>query len=186
VKKIADIILHLPRWCAVAVALYGVLFAEFTYMLNQYVQVDAAILSLFQTITRIGYFVTLLFSIIAYLIMSLMFHLMALLFDGRGKFWHFAIGCAFPYIVPAAMILISLFILSNLQITPAADAATIMAINPTLGLATKIINISFIPYYLIVVVLVRYCYSIRWLQALASVAMPASAVWGIAEIVKLF
>jgi len=186
-KKFVDTILEMPKWIPMAViACYSLLFAEFVDTLNGFVQLpNKSMISMFQTLSHIHYAVNIVSSILTWIIMTFLFHLMALLFDGNCAFSKYAIVAACPYIIPSIMILVGLFIVTNISITPAANAVSLLEQNHIFFVIRGLINYSYIPYYTFVIIFTRYLYNLKWLYAAICVLMPVLAIWGITEVIKL-
>ena len=120
--------------------------------------------------------------------MSLLFHLTALLFDGQGKFGRLLMASSYPYIFSAYMILMGIFVLNGVETpnVPMGEEFTAALLkDPTFKLAMNLMNYSFVPCYLLIVIQIRYIYQIKYLYALLSVLVPVASVWMITELVKL-
>ena len=128
---------------------------------------------------------TILFGIIVWAVMTFLFHLTALLFDGQAQFKRFLYISAYPYIVPAIMVFAGILLLDGIQIANTEDAAAELVNNASFKLAMNLINLSFIPYYMMIAVLIRYVYNIHFWKAVASVVIPIVSVWGITELFKM-
>jgi hypothetical protein len=179
---------QLPKWYGIGIALlYSVLLAEFFSTLNHItpISIDDALGDLFSIVTKISYAVTILSGIIIWIISTFLFHLTALLFNGHSSFKRFLFVSSYPYLIPAIMILASIFILDGVQISDAEEAMTVLINNQSFKLAMNLINYSFIPYYLMIAVLIHYIYQIKYLYALFSVVIPIASIWGITELFKL-
>lgn len=59
-----------------------------------------------EKIVQLNYGLTIVSSIIVWILICLLFHLMALLFDGKTTFGSFLIVAAYPYFIPAVILLL--------------------------------------------------------------------------------
>jgi hypothetical protein len=184
--KIISITEHLPKWYGLLIVLvYSILLAEFFSTINHLLPYDASLGKIFQIITRVNYVFTILSGIIIWLVMALLYHLTALLFDGQSSFGRFLLTTSYPYIIPAIMIVAGIFLLDTVQPPQKAeDAINFLMTDRTFKLAMNLVNYSFIPYYLIVTVFVHYIYQIRYLYAICAVAIPVLSIWGVTELIK--
>ncbi|MDR0744273.1 MAG: hypothetical protein LBF05_07960, partial [Tannerella sp.] len=139
----------------------------------------------FEIMTRISYWATILLGVAVWLIMALLFHLTALLFNGQASFGHIARATSYPFIIPAVVILVGIFLLDGLDLPQTEEITTMLPNHPRFKLAMGLINYSFVPYYLIVAVFIRHIYQIRYVYAILSVAIPVVSIWAITELFKL-
>jgi hypothetical protein len=185
-KKVISLIVQLPKWYGAGVALvYSLLLAEFTSALNHLIPIDEALNNIFEIMMRISYWATILSGIAVWLIMALLFHLTALLFNGHAAFDRVTRATSYPFIIPVMMILAGIVLLDGLEIPQAEDITTALANHPRFRLAMNLINYSFVPYYLIVAVFIRHIYQIKYLYAVLSIAIPVVSIWAITELFKL-
>ena len=186
-RRIISVIESLPKWCGLSVILaYSLLLAKF-FLTITHSALNSSLLenNLISIFIKISYSITVLSGIVIWIVMTFLFHLTALLFNGNAQFKRFLFVAAYPYIVPVVMILIGLFLLNGVQIDHTKDVAVELANNASFKLAMNLINFSFIPYYIIIAILIRYVYQINFLKALASVVIPIAGVWNITELIKL-
>jgi hypothetical protein len=184
-KKAINLVVQLPKWYGAGVVLvYGLLLAEFISAANHLIPVDEAMNKLFEIMMRICYWATILSCMAVWLIMALLFHLTALLFNGQASFGDIARATSYPFIIPAVMIFAGIFLLDDLGLPQTEEIITILPNHPRFKLAMELINYSFIPYYLIVAVFIRYIYQIRYVSAILSVAIPVVSIWAITELFK--
>jgi hypothetical protein len=134
--------------------------------------------------TSISYWATILSGVAVWLIMALLFHLTALLFNGQASFGHIARATSYPFIIPAVVILVGIFLLDDLDLPQTGEITTLLPNHPRFKLAMWLINYSFIPYYLVVAVFVRYIYQVKYPFAILSVAIPVVSIWAITEFFK--
>jgi len=74
------------------------------------------------------------------------------------------------------MVLVGILLLDGVEIPQSEDMVAALVNNTTFKLAMNLINFSFIPYYLIVIVLIRYVHQIKYLYAALSVVIPVVAI----------
>jgi hypothetical protein len=130
-KSIVTHIMQLPKWYGIGIMLiYSILLAEFSSTLIHLMPVDESWNSIFKIFTRITYGVTILSGFIVWLIMALLFHLTALLFNGRATFIHITRATSYPFIIPAIMILVGIVLLDGLEVPQAEDIANMLTCHP--------------------------------------------------------
>jgi hypothetical protein len=184
-KKMIRLAIQLPKWYGVGIVfVYGLLLAEFVSSVNHLIPIDETWSNIFEIMARISYWVTILSGVVVWLIMALLFHLTALLFNGQASFGHIARASSYPFIIPAVMILAGVFLLDGIDIPQTEEVINILPNHPRFKLAMGLINYSFIPYYLAVAVFIRYIYQIKYPFAILSVAIPVVSIWAITELFK--
>jgi hypothetical protein len=186
-KKLITNLEHLSKWYGTGIILlYSLLMAEFFSTVNHLFLVnnDLNSNSLFTIFSRINYSVTILSGIVVWIISMFIFHLTALLFNGKSSFKRFLYISSYPYIIPLCMILSGILLLDSSQIAKTEDVANSLVGNSSFQLAMNLINYSFIPYYLIIILMIHYVYQIKYLYAFLSVAIPIFSIWGIVELFK--
>ena len=184
-RKIVSIIEKLPVWYGLGVIfLYALLFAEFFATFLRLFPYQEVFDSIFRVILGASYVINILSEFIVWLIYALLFHLMAMLFGGQATFKRFLFASACPYLIPACIVFASIILLGDIDPLALGNPEEMLTQNPTILLIINLINYSFIPYYLIVSVLVRYIYQIRYIYAALSVALPITAIWLVSELVK--
>jgi hypothetical protein len=185
-KVIIDLIIQIPKWILIVIVLlYSMLLAEYADVLNKFVYVDDSLMGIFKFSAKLSYAFTVISGIVTWLIYALMFHIMALLFDGKAKFKNSVLPLAFPYIIPSIMLLIGLFLLIDIQIPFTPDSITILKNHPVYETSMILINYSSVLCYLVSLMIIHYLYKIKWFYSILSVALPFLAILGITEIVKI-
>jgi len=186
-KSIINNLEKVSKWYAIGlVILYSLLIAEFFSTINDLVPINSAIDNkIITVILRISYIVTILSGIIVWIVSAFIFHLTALLFNGRSQFKRFLFVSSYPYIIMSIVIIAGIFLLDGVQISETEDAINVIANNTSFKLAINLLNLSTIPYYLMIVILIHYIYQIKYLYALLSVVIPIASIWGITELFKL-
>jgi hypothetical protein len=185
-KKIINTIERFSKWYGTGIMIaYGLLFAEFSSTVNHLFPIDNSMNDFLSVFFKISYGLTIVSGMIVWIVMTLLFHLAALLFNGHSSFGRFLFISAYPYIIPAIMILTGILIVDNIQIPDAENAMNVLMNNQSLKLAMNLINYSFIPYYILIVILIHHIYGIKYLYAALSVATPIVSVWLITELFKL-
>ena len=86
-RQIINVLLRLPKWYGLTIILiYSVMIAEFVKVLNTLFMVGGIEkVALMEKIVQLNYGLTIVSSIIVWILICLLFHLMALLFDGRQR-----------------------------------------------------------------------------------------------------
>jgi hypothetical protein len=185
-KKIINIIEQLPKWCSIGImTIYSLLFAEFSSTINHLFPTDNSMSDLLSVFFKISYGLTIVSGMIVWIIMSFLFHLTALLLNGHSSFGRFLFMSSYPYIISAIAILAGVFILDNIQIADTEERINILVNNQSFKLAMNLLNYSFIPYYILIAIIIHYTYQIKYLYAVLSVAIPVVSVWLITELFKL-
>ena len=186
-KKLIENIVSLPKWYGLMIVLmYAVFFAEFILALNKlYISSGIGFSGIINTLMRINYVIMILSGIIVWIICSLLFHLTALLFNGKMEFSKFLFAASYPFIIPAIAIFIAIWFLSNIDIVKEDNMMQFIEQNSHIKMIMSIINYSFVPYYLIVICVIRHLYNLKWLYALLSVVIPVLSIWVITELFNL-
>ena len=186
-KKTIENIASLPKWYGfVAISMYAILFAEYMNTINIiYISNKAELSGFISTIMNINYVIIFLSCIAVWIISSLLFHLTAVLFNGNIKFSKFLFTALYPFIIPSIAIFIAILLLKNNDITKDIDMEQFLIQSSHFRMVTNIVNYSFIPYYLLIIYLIRYLYNFKWLYAFFSVAIPSLTIWGISELFNL-
>jgi len=184
-KKIVDTINQLPKWYGIGVIIiYSILCAELFSIINNIVlsSNDFTNNNIFVVLSRISYGITVLSQIIVWIIAAFLFHLMALLFNGKSQFKRFLFISSYPYIIPATVILIGIFLLDNVRISETKEIVNFLANNSSFKLVINLINYSFIIYYIFVSILIHYIYKIKYVYAILSVVIPIASIWIMAQL----
>jgi hypothetical protein len=141
--------------------------------------------NIFIIFSRVSFVVTLLSGIIIWVVLSFLFHLTALLFDGKAQFKQLLYSSAYLYFIPSIFLLAGILLMSNVRITETKDLATALTNNATFKLSMQLMNYSFFPYYLVVTIFIKKIYNINYIYSFLSVEIPIAAIWGITELFKL-
>jgi hypothetical protein len=75
--------------------------------------------------------------------------------------------------------------LDGVHIPDTKNVINVLKNNLSFKLAVNLVNFSFIPYYVIMSLLIHYIYQIKYIYAVLSVAIPVVSIWLISEIIKL-
>lgn len=173
----------LSKWYGIGVILiYSLLLAEFFSVLNNFVFTDDSLNRIVSLLLRVNYVVTVAAGMVVWIIMSLLFHLMALLFNGYAPFSRFLYASAYFYLIPAVFILAAILILEPLISGAAGSDISSLQDNPTFKLSMLLVNYSFIPYYLLCIALIYYLYKVRLWYAAASVVIPIFSIWAVSRL----
>jgi hypothetical protein len=185
-RKIVSVIEELPVWYGLGVVLlYSLLYAEFLTAFLKLFPYEEVLNDIFKTILGVSYVAAILSGFIMWMIYTLLFHLMAMLFGGQLSFKRFLFATAYPYLIPACVVFAGIILLDSVQPLNLGDTEDLLMQNSTVQLATNLLKYSVAPYYLIVAVFIRYIYQIKYIYAALSVAIPIASIWLITELFKL-
>lgn len=182
--------MRLPKWYSIGIMiLYSVLVFEYgATVLRQIPIRDLLNSNLFIVISKIGLLVSVSWSIFSWIILSFIFHLAALIFNGKSRFDQFLYINSYPYVIPMIMILISILILDRMHFPNTNNVEKIEELlisNFYFNVAVKLINMSFAIYYIVIVWIIHHLYNIKYLYAILSVAIPLFSIWCITAFIKL-
>ena len=92
-KILFEAFVKLPKWYGIIIVLaYSALVAEYMLTLNeQFMFRSIEITGVIKTFMQISFFVTILSGIVVWIVLCLLFHLTALLFNGKAVFGRFLI-----------------------------------------------------------------------------------------------
>ena len=185
-KRIINTLEKMPKWYGfLTILLYSLLLAEFlitTHLVNNNnLETDR----LFVILARMSYIIIVLSAIVIWLISTFLFHLTAILFNGYAPFKHLLYISSYFYIIPAISVFISIFLLNQKTEYSTSNAVTTLQNNYSLGLPIMLVNYSFIPYYLLCMILIHHLYKVRLRYAIASVVIPILSVWAITKLFTL-
>jgi hypothetical protein bfra3_00210 len=186
-RKFIESLVQLPKWYGFVVVLtYSTLMAVYMSDINtQYLLHGMEISGILKIFLQLHFVLMILSSIVVWIVFCLLFHLTALLFNGKCRFGQFLKAAAYPYIIPAVFVFIAILMLDNVTITGVDDMVKALLKNERFQLIVKIVNYSFIPYYLIVSWIIHHLYRLKYPYAMLSVAVPIGAIWGVTELFKL-
>lgn len=178
---------NMPKWYGIGVVLlYSILLAEFFSALNTFIYYDDRLNRIMDLLLRANYFVTVASGIVVWIIMSLLFHLTVLLFDGYSSFSRFLYSSSYFYLIPGIFILVAILLLNHTPVeTSYPDAMALLQNHPSFKLAMSLVNYSFIPYYLLCMTLIHHLYKVRFRYAIASVVIPILSIWTITKLFTL-
>lgn len=176
----------IPHWYSIAIMLvYALLTAEYVFVINDLcIQNMLHISNIVEIFIGVSYILTILSSLSVWVILSLMFHLVALLFDGRQVFVRFLFTSSYLYIIPAVFLIVSIIMLGNMEVEDSNTVEALMG-NDRFRLIMDIVNYSFIPFYVLMACFIHYMYNIKWIYGILSVAIPILSIWGVTELFKL-
>jgi len=177
----------IPGWYGTAIVLvYSILLAEYFSVINDLCTKDLLeVSSLTEIIMQISYGISIFSSIAAWTILCLMFHLVALLFDGQQEFKKFLFTSSYLYIIPSIALIIAINLLGTIELENSKDMVSELMDNTKFNTVSDIVGYSFIPFYLLSSCIIRYQYKIKWLYSFLSVAIPVLTIWGLTELYKI-
>lgn len=183
------IIIHLDRlsiWYGLTVILlYSLLLSEYISTINHFVliSIDEVIPEIYKIFLQISYFTIILSCIIAWIISTFLFHLMALLLNGQPKFKNILFASSYLYIIPSLMCVVGIYILEEIDV-PSTESFVVNLLNdPKFILSTKLVNYSGYLPYLFIPIIIRHICQIRYLYAVLSVAIPLIIIFLIAKLI---
>ncbi len=180
-------LIQIPKlYGTIVVLVYSILVSEYISSINKlFMTRGIEITSILKIFLQLHFVLMILSSIVVWIVFCLLFHLTALLFNGKCRFGQFLKAAAYPYIIPAVFVFIAILMLDNVTITGVDDMVKALLKNERFQLIVKIVNYSFIPYYLIVSWIIHHLYRLKYPYAMLSVAVPIGAIWGVTELFKL-
>ena len=186
-RQIINVLLRLPKWYGLTIILiYSVMIAEFVKVLNTLFMVGGIEkVALMEKIVQLNYGLTIVSSIIVWVLVGLLCQLMALLFHGKTTFGRILMGAADPYFIPAVILLFAVLLLDGISIKDSVDIMQLILQNDSYKIVIKALNYSFVFYYLLVACIIHYLYNLKWLYALLSVAIPVVSIYAVTELFKL-
>lgn len=183
VEKISSI----PYWYGMAIILvYALLMAEYLSEINDLcMDYDMRASNIIEVFLGISYVLTILSSVVIWIVLCLMFHLTALLLDGKQDFSKFLFTSSYLYIIPIIALIVAIVMLGTLEVDASGDAVVKLLNNSSFKLIMNIVNYSFFLFYALTACIIHYLYKIGWLYSILSVAVPVVAIWGMTEFFKL-
>ena len=183
-KKLIVILEQIPQWygCGI-ILLYSLLLAEFLSALHDLTPYNNDLGGFLDVYYKINYISTIVSSIIIWIIMSLLFHLTTLLFNGCALFARFFYISSYFYLIPTTFIIIAIIVIGQIDIS--SSDLTVLQNHPSFKLAMILVNYSYIPYYLLCMILIHHLYKVRLRYAIASVVIPILSVWAITKLFTL-
>lgn len=164
----------------VVVFIYGIVIAEYFSDINRRVlEIQAKELtenSFFNFFMSFSFVMMVLSAFIIWLVTSLLFHLMAILFDGKFRFKGFIKYSGLLYIFPAIGFLVAYLLSSNVQL-PENNIQEFLKTDGTFQTMSWIINVSSLVYYILLIPVVRYLYRINWVKATGAIAAPILSIY---------
>ena len=162
-KRIINTLEKMPKWYGfLTILLYSLLLAEFLITTNHLVNNNNLETDrLFVILARMSYIIIVL------------------------SFKHLLYISSYFYIIPAISVFISIFLLNQKMEYSTSNAVTTLQNNYSLGLPIMLVNYSFIPYYLLCMILIHHLYKVRLRYAIASVVIPILSVWAITKLFTL-
>lgn len=189
-KQFFEKLENLPKWYAFAIIVaYSLLVAEFFRTLNNLSGIDssmgAGITDIINTIMKISFVITIFAGVVTWIVMSLLFHLTALLLDGYAVFKRFLLTSAYFYIVPILCIAASIMMLDGVMVPEVPNAAELLAEDPTFKTSMYMVSYSYVPYYALCAMLIHNQYGLKYWKAVVAIIAPIVAVWGISQLLGL-
>lgn len=162
------------------IVVHGFLLAEYTAIFTKLIAsaYDEALYPIVQIVSKINYTWVWVYSIVTWIITSFMFHLAAIIMDGRSNFKNFLKLSAYPYLIPMVVICMGIMCMQPGQISLSAGSdISSLIFNGSLHTFASIIGLSYIIMYGWVIILVHHVYQISYIKSIVSVIMPVSSLW---------
>jgi hypothetical protein len=168
----------------VVVFVYAIVVAEYLTDLNKRVlEIQAKELvnnSFYVYFMSLSFVIMLLSPIVIWLISSFLFHLTAILFDGKLSFKYFLKCSGLCCIVPALGFAIAYVLSDGIQL-PEKNIPEFFKTDPLFYTISWIINISSILYYILLIPVVRYLYRINWFKSTGVIVIPILSIYLIGQ-----
>jgi len=172
----------IPKWYGIVIViLYSLFLAEFVLAINQLSLPDNTD-EVFIILSKVNYVITILSGIVVWIVSAFIFHLAALLFDGKASFGKFLHTSSFPYAVPTIAFLFGLFFLDSIQISATEEIIPLLQQDITFNRILLGISLSFILYYLILIFIISSLYKIKIIYATFSIIIPSVSIWLISRL----
>lgn len=158
-KKIVEKIVTLPKWYGYSVLLfYSVLTAEYVSEINSFfIKQGIETTSFLNFFWGLSYITCILSSIAIWVVLSLLFHLSALLLDGEQEFGKFLLATALPYIIPAVCMFVAILMMDGVDVGNGEHVMETLMQSNRFQTITWIVNGSFVPFYIVSVSAIAYC-----------------------------
>lgn len=185
-KNFFKVLVKLPKWYGIIIVLvYGVLVAEYISTLNElFMMRGIEITDIVKIFMRISFFVTIFSGIIVWVVLCLLFHLTALLLNGKAVFGHFLIMSSYLYVLPSMIVFLAILLLDRVDIAHTDNIIKALKDDNQFQLIVNLVNYSFVPYYLLTAYIIHYLYNLKWIYALLSVSIPILSIYAVTELFK--
>lgn len=169
----------------IVVLIYSSLIGEYISIVLYKVQIlNIFNNNFFSAVSRISIGTSIILAILIWPLLALLFHLTALLFNGKCELKKLLFTISYPFIIPIITIIISIILLYFINIDTINDIELIDE-NSQFKILKTLNDFAFYFYYIVVACIIRYLYNIKWLYAALSVIIPVVSIWGITELFKL-
>ncbi len=167
---------NIPQfWVISLILIYGLLLAEFSNTLNSKIFSDQldSVYSIFMNITC---FVVIAMTFAIWLISSFLFHMFAILFNGKGQFREFLKLTGLFHAFSTIVLLILIFMVKDLELTQ-SHISRIFETNQTMRNISLILNITGFGYYIMIIPITKYFYKINWGKAIGALVIPIGSIY---------
>jgi hypothetical protein len=176
---------QLPKYCGwIIMLLYGVLFAEFCSTFNDKYYVAhniSEVSNIIDVFMKISYFVIIFSTIVIWFVSTFLFHIVALLLNGEGKYNLLLITSAYSYIIPVISFIAAIILLDSIELSAQMDFLN----DSKVKILKYLINGAYVPYYITLTVTIKYIYKISYLKSILVILIPIVSIWLITELFKL-
>ena len=186
-KSVIEKIGSIPNWYGVAIVLiYALLMAEYLSEINNLcIDYDLKANNIMKIFMGISYVLTIISSVVIWVVLCLMFHLTALLLDGKQIFSKFLFISSYLYVIPAVAMVVAIILLGKIDIGGSGIQVEELVSNSKFNAITNGVNCSFLLFYLFTAFCIHYLYDLRWLYSILSVVIPVVSIWGMTTLFDL-
>jgi len=171
---------RLPLYWSIGIVLvYSLLMSQYFITLNQKIflnQVQVTNNSILSYLTTINFFMIIGLSFVVWTISSLMFHVFAMLFDGRYSYKKFIKLTGLCYIFPLIGYLMAIILIEKIEF-PKNNISFFIESNRLISLINWIINISSGFAFAFIIPIIKYQYQINWLKSIGSILIPLGSIY---------
>lgn len=179
-KSVIEKIGSIPNWYGVAIVLiYALLMAEYLSEINNLcIDYELKANNIMKIFMGISYVLTIISSVVIWGVLCLMFHLTALLLDGKQVFSKFLFLSSYFYIIPAVAMVVAIVLLGGVEVEESAIQVEKLVSNSKFNVITNIVNFSFFIFYSFSAFCIRYLYGLGWIRSFLSIVIPIASIWG--------
>ncbi|MCF0191109.1 MAG: YIP1 family protein [Marinilabiliaceae bacterium] len=180
-------LLSLNKWYSfIVVAVYGCLFAEYISEIATYnIIIDqGGISEILKVFLGVNFIITITSTMVVWVVFSLLFHIVALLLDGQGKYNDLLRVSSYTTILPSIAVAVAIFMLDEVYYADFSYMPSYedVSISDELMSSLNIINYTYISYYILNGVVVKFLYKLSWVKAILSILIPIVSIWGVSEL----
>lgn len=166
-------------WVISVVLIYGLLLAEYFNTLSDilfYAHPNFTPNNIFTYIMTFNYALMIIMSFVIWIVTSFLYHLFATLLGGKAILKDFQKFTGLGYVVPTIILSIILIILYGIELTD-KNIVNFIQTNETMRTVKWLTAIASYLYYSIVVIIVKYLYSLNWMKSIGVVVIPLGSIF---------